>query len=46
VPVRKNAFLFNWAVGLQVARYEAILSGNASRNDANESPIQSEMVNT
>jgi hypothetical protein len=28
VPIRKNAFVFNWAVSEQVRRYRAILSGN------------------
>jgi hypothetical protein len=29
VPVRKNAFVFNWAVGRQVERYRALLAGKA-----------------
>jgi hypothetical protein len=45
VPVRKNAFVFNWAVGRQVARYRAALAGNVSSTDRAESPLRPEAVN-
>jgi hypothetical protein len=34
VPVRKNAFVFNWAVGRQVAHYRAILAKTDSQTTA------------
>jgi hypothetical protein len=44
VPVRKNAFVFNWAVGQQVARYRAMLTGNASQVDNAEPSVRAEVV--
>lgn len=46
VPVRKNAFVFNWAVGLQVERYRAVLAGKASAAAADRLSAPAETVGT
>jgi hypothetical protein len=46
VPIRKNAFVFNWAVSQQVARYSAMLARKTSPAGADGSLAPPEIVKT
>jgi hypothetical protein len=44
VPVRKNAFVFNWAVSQQMERYRKVLAAKATPADTDKSAVPPETV--